>query len=414
MPGSRRARGLLWASSLLLLLGLAGCQGQALALPLPTQAAAAMLPGDGMPPTWTPQPGMPAATPFTIQGLPPRAPTRTPQPIPTITPYTPLPTYTPHPTATPTMTLTPDVRPLSAYRLDEVIPLEAFPRPAGDNGWGMHWIPTVRQEPAVVDRFVAELRRMHIKWVVFLNDGTQIGDNDYLVEQLVGNGMMPVMRVYRSTITPHDGDLAALVRHYRTKGVVYYQLYNEPNVNVENMQGFANPLHYAEMWAGAARVVVDNGGLPGLGALSPGGAYDHYTFLDRTLRALKTSGDSDLLNRTWLSVHNYHGTRPLDDPGGFLMFREYDEIIRAHLLRSLPMIGTEGGSYSEDPEVVRHHLAQQYGYMADAEPYFFAFSYWVLANLEGGSADAAWEWQTLFRAGYIHPVVTDFFYRRSR
>ena len=159
--------------------------------------------------------------------------------------------------------------PLSAYSLDEVVPLESFPRPAGDNGWGMHWIPTVKQEPAVVDRFVAELQRMHIRWVIFLNDGTQIGDNDYLVDRLVAAGMMPVMRIYRSTITPHDGDLAALVRHYRVRGVTYFQLYNEPNVNDENKQGFANPTHYAAVWAEAARTVVENGGLPGLGALSP-------------------------------------------------------------------------------------------------------------------------------------------------
>jgi hypothetical protein len=201
------------------------------------------------------------------------------------------------------------------------------------------------------------------------------------------------------------------VRHYRARGVTYFQLYNEPNVNVENMQGFANPVHYARQWADAARIVVKNGGLPGLGALSPGGAYDHYTFLDRTLRTLEYNGDDDLLNRTWLSVHNYHGTRPTDDPDGFLLFRQYDAIVRAHLLRSMPIIGTEGGSYSDSPEEVKYHLAQQYGYMAGAEPYFLAFSYWVLANQEGGSWDPGWEWQTLFRAGYVHPVVTDFFYK---
>lgn len=414
MPGSGRT-GLLLMVGSLMLLALAGCQGSAMMLTLPTQAAAAPDPdGQLVPPTWTPQPGAPAAAPAVYKVLSARAATRTPMPVPTSTPYTPPPTYTPRPTSTPTVTMTVERLPLGAYALDEVVPLVSFPRPPGDNGWGIHWIPTVKQEPGVVDRFVAELRQMHIKWVTFLNDGTQIGDNDYLVEQLVANDIMPVMRVYRSTITVHDGDLAALVRHYRAKGVYYFQLYNEPNVNIENMQGFANPIHYAKVWAEAARIVVENGGLPGLGALSPGGAYDHYSFLDRTLRTLEYNGDDDLLNRAWLSVHNYHGTRRFDDPGGFLMFRKYDEIVRAHLLRSMPMIGTEGGSYSEDPEVVKFHLAQQYGYMAEAEPYFFAFSYWVLANQEGGSFDSNWEWQTLFRSGYVHPVVTDFFYRRAK
>jgi hypothetical protein len=120
-----------------------------------------------------------------------------------------------------------------------------------------------------------------------------------------------------------------------------------------------------------------------------------------------------VLNRAWLSVHNYHGTRPYDDPDGFLMFRKYDEIIRSHLLRSLPMIGTEGGSYSDDPGVVTDLVAYQYDYMAEAEPYFLAFSLWTLANLEGGSADPTWEWQSLFQQGFVHPVVTEFFYRED-
>ena len=394
---------------------LMGCRQPAGALP--TQVSAAVLtPAGGsgiVPPTWTAAPP-PSATPD-APANPASTPTpsRTPFPIPTNTPFTPPPTFTRGPTPSPETTVAPDRLPLGAYGPDEVIPLAAFPRPPGDNGWGMHWVPTVKQEPTVVDRFVDEVVRMHVKWVVFLNDGTNVGDNDYLVRKLRANNVMPVMRLYRSTITPYDGDLGAVVRHYRSLGVYYFQLYNEPNVNVENHQGFANPNHYAAVWADAAREVVANGGLPGLGALSPGGAYDHYQFLDRTLRALAYNGDEQLLNRAWLSVHNYHGTRPYDDPDGFLLFQNYDAIVRGHLLRSMPMIGTEGGTYSSSEETVKNFLAYQYTYMRDAEPYFMAFSYWLLANREGGSHDDRWEYQALFREGYVHPVVRDFFYQNS-
>jgi hypothetical protein len=292
--------------------------------------------------------------------------------------------------------------------------VEVYPRPAGDNGWGMHWIPTVSQERGTVDRFVAEVVRMHIKWVVFLNDGTNIGSNDYLVERLVANGIMPVMRVFRSGIAPYDGDLGQMVAHYRARGVIYFQLYNEPNVNDENHQSFANPNLYATAWAAAARDVINNGGLPGIGAFSPGGSYDHYTFLDRTLRILKYNGDAGLLNRAWLSVHNYHGLRPLDDPEGFYLYRSYDEIVRNHLNRSLPMIGTEGGSYSEDPQVEKYYIATHYSAMREREPYLLAYSHWLLANQAGGSWDPAWEWQALIRNDFVHPVITEFFYRTAR
>lgn len=405
--------GLVWLGLIVLSVACSSPQGVA----LPTQAAAAGLPERGgeegvLPATWTPAPIL--DTPTARPGQPTAivTPSDTPLPIPTKTPFTPVPSRTSTPTITPdvTETRTLIVKPLGEYSASEIIPYQAFPRPAGDNGWGMHWIPTVQQDRGTVDRFIAEVVQMNIKWVVFLNDNTNIGFNDYLVDRLVANGIMPVMRVFRSDLTPFDGDLGGMVRHYRARGVIYYQLYNEPNVNIENTQSFANPNNYAVQWATSARIVIANGGLPGIGSLSPGGAYDHFAFLDSTLNALRFNGDSDLLNWAWFSAHNYHGLRAFDDPGGFLLFRSYDEIIRSHLGRSLPIIGTEGGSYSDDPQVEVQFIAFQYNYMADAEPYFFAFSYWILANLEGGSADPAWEWQTLFRSGWTHPAVAEFFY----
>ena len=353
------------------------------------EAATATPPGF-VPPTYT---AVPLDATIIPTPSPPRLVQSTPTPaiLPTITPIPP--TLTPSITPTPTITPTATIKPLADYRLDEPLPLEAYPRPQDDNGWGMHWIPTVSQEPAVVDRFVGEMVRMHIKWVVFLNDGTNIGNNDYLVDRLVANGIMPVMRLYRSNVTIYEGDLGKMVAHYRARGVYYYQLYNEPNVNEENNQGAANPSQYATMWAVGARDVIANGGFPGFGSMSPGGAYNHYLYLERVLQALKHNGDAGLLNRAWLSVHNYHGTRPYDDPDGFLMFRNYDQIIQKELNRSLPMIGTEGGSYSSDINVEKNLIVYQYSYMREAEPYFLAFSYWILANREGGSGDNAWEWQ---------------------
>ena len=160
--------------------------------------------------------------------------------------------------------------------------------------------------------------------------------------------------------------------------------------------------------------MIANGGLPGIGALSPGGQYNHYDFLDRTLLALEDNGDANLLNHAWLSAHNYHGTRPYNDPGGFLLFREYDKIVQAHLGRSLPIIGTEGGSYHPDPNADRQLIEYQYTYMRSREPYFLAFSYWLLANREGEAFDDTWEWQALFRSGFSHPVVGEFFYQNSQ
>lgn len=404
----------------LLVLGgmlLAGCQLSEGAILLPTlipTAEAVGETGNGLPPTWTPAPvtDTPSPTPYTPVAT--AVPTQPGLPIPTNTPVTPSPTPTITPSPTSAESPTPEIKPLEDYDRNEVIPLEAFPRPPGDNGWGIHWFPNVKQEPAVVDHYVNQLIRMHIRWVIFLNDNTNIGDNDYLVERLVGAKIMPVMRVYRSDVTPFDGDLGEMVAHYRAKGVYYFQLYNEPNTNEENGQGFANPNQYALTWASAAREVINHGGLPGIGAFSPGGAYNHYSFLEGTLRALQRNGDIGLLNHSWLSVHNYHGLRRLDDVDGFLLFRKYDEIVRIYLGRSMPMIGTEGGSYHPNPQVEKDLLASQYGYMRVAEPYFMAFSHWLIGNQVGGSNDTRWEYQALFRNDFVHPLVTEFFYKNRR
>ena len=354
----KRSR-LLFGLSLVIWSLLLGCKLQFDLEPLPTRVQAINLPGTStpatpIPVTFTPMPQTAVAQNSQLVqsgGLNSLPAANTPLPIPTNTPVTPTSTPTATPTETPIGTPTPVIKPLNEYARDEVIPYQAFPIPTANNGWGMHWVPTVSQDRGVVDQFVAEAVRMHIKWVVFLNEGTQIGDNDYLVDRLVANGIMPVMRLYRSGVLPYDGNIGPMVAHYRARGVYYFQLYNEPNVNVENHQGFANPSQYARAWAAAARQVIANGGLPGIGALSPGGEYNHYDFLSRTLQAIKFNGDETLLNRTWLSVHNYHGTRPYDDPDGFLLFRKYDEIVQSHIGRSLPMIGTEGGSYSPDRTV---------------------------------------------------------------
>jgi hypothetical protein len=52
--------------------------------------------------------------------------------------------------------------------------------------------------------------------------------------------------------------------------------------------------------------------------------------------------------------------------------------------------------------------------MRVAEPYYFAFSYWLLANGVAGSFDNRWEFQALFRKDFVHPLVSEFFYQNQR
>lgn len=298
--------------------------------------------------------------------------------------------------------------------------LHEFPRPSGDNGRGMHWIPTTHQPPEVVDRYVAELKAMKVKWVVFLNEGTQIGANDYLVSKLTEAGIMPVMRIYTPGGAPIEGDIEALVKHYLPMGVHYYQLYNEPNLSLENQGQRPSVKRYLDAWIPAAKAVVRAGGLPGFGALAPGGEVDDLQFLREALSEIVKRGERAVLDHAWLSMHNYMFNRPVDyerDSNGFAKYRWYDQIVREVLGRSLPIIGTEGGAHvgahndgslpplSED-EMVQRMLDAYARTGSGAEPYNFVYTYWLIANEAGGGTDPQFTDHALFhKNGTVSPLV---------
>ncbi|MHB0877382.1 MAG: hypothetical protein ACYC5O_15200 [Anaerolineae bacterium] len=296
----------------------------------------------------------------------------------------------PEVTAPTTATTAVDISPLA---------MSDFPRPAGDNGMGIHWVPTLQSSPEVVDTFVEQAADMGMKWVVFLNDGTNVGDNDYLVKRLVEKGIMPVLRVFTNGLEPVSGDLQAMVSHYRSLGVSYFQLYNEPNLMVETHGQTPDVDEYLDLWIPAAKQVIAAGGLPGIGALSPQGEVDDRQYLAETLQGLKARGEEGLLDRSWLSVHNYTGPRDLSDPDGFLRFRQYDAIVRSELGRSLPMVGCEGGTQigpGVDEQKQADMMLSAWDYMqTQSEPYMFAYTYWIIANEAGGGRDPAFSQHAL-------------------
>jgi hypothetical protein len=95
-------------------------------------------------------------------------------------------------------------------------------------------------------------------------------------------------------------------------------------------------------------------------------------------------------------MHDYTGPRPLNDPDGFMRFKQYESIIQTTLGRPLPIIGTEGGTHitqqvSEQKQV--EMVTGAYNYMRHREPYNFAYTYWIIAN----GHDKAWDEHALLR-----------------
>ncbi len=197
-------------------------------------------------------------------------------------------------------------------------PLANYPRPANDNGRGIHWSPTNQKlPPQVVDYFVAELLEMNIKWVKFLQDDLPAVTDPYLVEQLVANDIEPVMRIFKPFNEPYQ-HLKPLAAEATAMGVHYFELYNEPNlagpaggwpegesINIERM---------IDLWILAAKDIHAAGGLPGLPSLAGGGTVDDMVFLRHFLDGVKARGQADLMLGAWLPVHNYFLNHPLAYP----------------------------------------------------------------------------------------------------
>lgn len=301
------------------------------------------------------------------------------------------------------------VKAAPSTHVDEHLPAQAlslidYPHPAGDNGRGIHWIPTISQSKETVDTYVEKAVAMNMKWVVFLNEGNNIGKNDYLVKKLTDAGIEPVMRIYTPGVSPVDGDIKSMVQHYVGMGMHYFQIYNEPNLRVETYGKPADVQQYVKLWSEAAQQVVDGGGYPGFGALSPQGEMDDRTFLRQSLQELKRTDKVNLLNKGWLAMHNYTGPRPLNDPDGFLRFQQYNDIISDELGRSIPIIGTEGGTHlsplvNKDQQI--NMMTGAYKYMAHREPYNFAYTYWIIAN----GHDPAWAEHALFTENGATPLA---------
>ncbi len=196
--------------------------------------------------------------------------------------------------------------------------LSAYPRPSEDNGRGLHGSPTNQPLPKeVVDYFMPELRAMNIKWFKFLQDDAPEVTDPYLIEQLVANGIEPIMRIYKPFNDPYQY-LPELVPKAVALGVPYFELYNEPNVagpaggwrdgepvNIERI---------VDRWILAAREVQTAGGHPSLPPLAGGGTVDDMVFLREFLAGVRARGQANLLPSSWLAVHNYFLNHPLDYP----------------------------------------------------------------------------------------------------
>jgi hypothetical protein len=142
--------------------------------------------------------------------------------------------------------------------------------------------------------------------------------------------------------------------------------------------------------------------------MSPGGAISDIEYLSQMLSWFKRSSRQEVLQHTWLSVHNYTTGDPsgfVADESGYGRYRRYATLMKSALGFVLPMIGTEGGSSGGDDLRQSAWTVAAFQALHSREPYWLAYSPWLIGNAVGGGEDLRWESAAWYRPNAVAPVV---------
>jgi len=335
-----------------------------LASPRPTFTAAAVAP------SWVP------ATP--IPRLPATGtPVASAYPYPVITP-----TPTPSPTPTPQPLNLADQPPMT---------IRDWPRPPGDNGRGMHFLIHPYYEEAELDRQIARLRYLNVKWCLVL-----YADAYQLEKAATRFRDAGIYVVWRKSKRPYERiyGLEEDVHYLQSLGMPpYMQIYNEPSLAAE-WEGRIDQAAYLENFALAARDIYNAGGYVGLQLVDE-------KWLRDTLRYLKLRKGEAIFHRMFFIPHPYALNHPPDytqDVNGVLGFQFYARIFEEEIGFVPPMIAGEGGwKYNSDADAryprVDDQLHRDYyvelfnwfrtGRLSNGDPlpdYLLAFCPWLISD----------------------------------
>ena len=311
-------------------------------------------------------------------------PTSTPSPTLTHSPtHTPTATHTPTPTPIPKMTLRDDL---------PAMPLADWPRPAGDNGWGMHFLIDAYPSEAEVDLNIQRMLDMRMKWAVVI-----YGDEIQLQKLAPRFRDAGIMVVWRRMLRPYDRyyDWERDIRLLEQMGVPpYMQAYNEPSVSQEWPEGQSNQVLFLDNLMHACESIYNAGGYVGLQFVSE-------NWLVNAINEIKKREGDAVFGRTFFVPHSYGMNHPpnyAEDINTVLSFLRFGEIFQEEIGFVPPMIVGEGGwkyGATDDgrypkvtDELHRDYYVELYnwfrtGVLSSGKPlpdYLFAFCPWLISH----------------------------------
>jgi hypothetical protein len=277
--------------------------------------------------------------------------------------------------------------------------LQDWPRPADDNGVGIHFLAKPYYSEEELDLQIARMVSMRMKWALVI-----YGDEIQLRKAAIKFRDAGITVVWRRMGRPyqHLFDLGRDVQILQEVGMPpYMQLYNEPSLPAEWDEREIDQERFLQNLLGAAARVYNAGGYVGL-------QFVDERWLVAALREMKARGGEAIFGRMFFVPHPYGLNHPPDyteDCNSVLGFRCFANVFEQEIGFYPPMIAGEGGwkyRATDDSRfpMVDDTLHAQYhkelfnwfrtGLLSDGQPlpdYLFAFCPWLLSDK---MEDSAW------------------------
>ncbi len=279
--------------------------------------------------------------------------------------------------------------------------LQAWPRPKGDNGRGLHYLTTPTGEPFELQVQIERLKRLGVHWAV-----VNYPQRSHLLRMARAFAEAGIMVIWRPFIRPYETydywekDVGFL----RALGIPpYIQVYNEPSLGQE-WEDAKRPIDqavYLSHLLPAVKQVYQAGGYVGLQELDP-------EWLRAVLREFKKQNMTDIFQRMFFVPHAYGYNHPPEfdqDPNGVLGFRTFAQVFQTEIGFVPVMIAGEGGWRPGEAQDTRYPMVTQTrhrdyllavfnwfrsGKLSNGEAlpdYLLAFCPWILSD---PSDPAAW------------------------
>ncbi len=273
-----------------------------------------------------------------------------------------------------------------------------WPRPADDNGLGIHFLGKPHYSEEELDYQIARMVSMRMKWALVI-----YGDEVQLRKAAIKFRDAGITVVWRRMARPFNPifDLGRDVQILQEVGMPpYMQLYNEPSLPAEWDDREIDQERFLNNLLKAAASVYNAGGYVGL-------QFVDERWLVAALREMKARGGEAIFGRMFFVPHPYGLNRSPDyteDCNSVLGFLCYASVFEQEIGFVPPMIAGEGGwkwNATDDPrfppidaELHRRYHVEVYNWFRrgtlsdgqDLPDYLFAFCPWLLSDKMDDSA----------------------------